>query len=94
MKPFDRENIIKYAKSTGHILTAEEHSIYNGLGSRVAEVVSEEYPVSVVRIGMRDTFGKSGKSWELFDYFHMGIKDIVDAGVKCFLEEDKYETVS
>ena len=94
MKPLDRENIIKYAKSTGHILTAEEHSIYNGLGSRVSEVVSEEYPVSVVRIGMRDTFGKSGKSWELFDYFHMGIKDIVDAGVKCFLEEDKYETVS
>ncbi len=94
MKPLDRENIVKYAKSTGHIVTAEEHSIFNGLGSRVAEVVSEEYPVHVYRIGMRDTFGKSGKSWELFDYFHMGVKDIVEAGIKCFQKEDDYEAVS
>ena len=60
----------------------------------MSEVLSEEYPVPVVRVGMRDTFGKSGKSWELFDYFHMGIKDIVSAGIKSFREVNKYETIS
>ncbi len=94
IKPIDRSNIIEYAKKTGHIVTAEEHSIYNGLGSRVCEVTSEEYPVPVVRVGMKDSFGKSGKSWELFDYFHMGVNDIVSAGVKSFREEKKYETIS
>ncbi len=94
IKPLDRNGIISYAKKTGHVVTAEEHSIYNGLGSRVSEVLSEEYPVPVVRVGMRDTFGKSGKSWELFDYFHMGIKDIVSAGIKSFREVNKYETIS
>ncbi|MGP6294230.1 transketolase family protein [Caldiplasma sukawensis] len=94
IKPMDKQNIIKYGKNTGHVVTAEEHSIYNGLGSRVCEVLSENYPVPVVRIGMRDSFGKSGKAWELFDYFHMGVKDIVEAGIKSFREESGYETVS
>ncbi len=87
MKPIDRENITAYAKKTGHVVTAEEHSIYNGLGSRVCEILSEDYPVRVERVGMRDTFGKSGKAWELFDYFHMGVNDIVTAGIKAFREE-------
>ena len=94
IKPIDREGIIQYGKRTGHVVTAEEHSIYNGLGSRVAEVLSEEYPVPVVRVGMKDTFGKSGKSWELFDYFHMGVKDIVSAGIRSFREVNNYETLS
>ncbi len=94
VKPIDRKGILEYARKTGHIVTAEEHSIYNGLGSRVAEVTSEEYPVSVQRVGMKDSFGKSGKGWELFDYFHMGVNDIVDAGLKAFREEKKYESVS
>ncbi|MHB1439668.1 MAG: transketolase family protein [Cuniculiplasma sp.] len=94
IKPLDRQNVLTYAKKTGHIVTAEEHSIYNGLGSRICEVTAEDYPVPVVRIGMKDTFGKSGKSWELFDYFHMGVNDIVSAGVKAFREEKKYETIS
>ena len=89
VKPIDREAIIKAAKETGKIVTAEEHSIYNGIGSRVCEVVSEEYPVIVKRLGMRDTFGKSGKSWELFDYFHMGVQDIVKLGLECFREDKK-----
>ncbi len=94
IKPIDRANILEYAKKTGHFVTAEEHSIFNGLGSRVCEVASEEYPVPVVRVGMKDSFGKSGKSWDLFDYFHMGVSDIVAAGVKSFREEKKYETIS
>ncbi len=57
----------------------------------MAEVVSEEYPVPVWRLGMRDTFGKSGKSWELFDYFHMGVDDMVKFAEACFREEPRYE---
>jgi transketolase len=78
IKPLDRAEIIKDAHETGKIITCEEHSIYNGLGSRVAEVTSEEYPVPVLRIGMPDIFGKSGKGMELFDYFHIGVNDIVE----------------
>lgn len=91
IKPIDRDAIIKAAKETGHIVTVEEHSIYNGLGSRVAEVTSEEYPVPVWRLGMRDTFGKSGKGWELFEYFHMGVDDIVKLTEGCFREEQRHE---
>ncbi len=91
IKPIDRQAIVKAAKETGHIVTVEEHSIYNGLGSRVAEVTSEEYHVPVWRLGMKDTFGKSGKGWELFDYFHMGVDDIVKLTEGCFREEPRYE---
>ncbi len=94
IKPLDSKAVIKAAKETGRIVTVEEHSIYNGLGSRVAEVISENQPVHLKRIGMRDTFGKSGKSWELFDYFHMGIGDIVKASEECFRKETSYENIS
>ena len=91
IKPIDRNAIIKAARDTGKIVTVEEHSILNGLGSRVAEVTSEECPVPVWRLGMRDTFGKSGKGWELFEYFHMGVDDIVKLAESCFREEPRYE---
>ncbi len=91
IKPLDRNTILKAARDTGKIVTVEEHSIYNGLGSRVAETVGEGYPVPVWRLGMRDTFGKSGKSWELFDYFHMGVDDMVKFAEACFREEPRYE---
>ena len=84
IKPIDRKAIVKAARETGKIVTVEEHSIYNGLGSRVSEVTAEEYPVPVWRLGMKDTFGKSGKSWELFEYFHMGVEDIVKLAETCF----------
>ncbi|MEM0139411.1 MAG: transketolase family protein [Ferroplasma sp.] len=89
IKPLDRQIIIKAAKETGRIVTAEEHSIYNGLGSRVAEVISEEYPVPLLRIGMPDIFGKSGKGMELFDYFHLGVNDIVTSVDRFFKREYK-----
>jgi transketolase len=92
IKPIDRNLIVKAARETGRIVTAEEHSIYNGLGSRVAEIVTEEYPVPMRRIGMRDNFGKSGKSWELFDYFHMSAEDIAKASEECFRVE-RYENI-
>lgn len=67
IKPIDEELIIKAAKETGVIVTAEEHSIIGGLGSAVAEVVSEKCPVPVLRVGVKDTFGESGKPNELLE---------------------------
>lgn len=94
IKPIDTKAVIKAAKETGKIVTVEEHSIYNGLGSRVSEIVSEHYPVPVTRIGMKDSFGKSGVSWELFDYFHMGSIDIAHTAEEAFREVSKYENIS
>ena len=65
IKPIDKELIISYAKSTNGIVTAEEHTIYNGLGSRVAEVLVENYPTMMRRVGIEDKFGESGPAWEL-----------------------------
>ncbi|MCL4447686.1 MAG: transketolase family protein [Candidatus Thermoplasmatota archaeon] len=79
IKPIDRGAIIKAARDTGRILTAEEHSIYNGLGSRVSEVVSESYPVLVKRLGVNDMFGESGKSWELMDKYGLNPMGIVNS---------------
>lgn len=69
IKPIDRELIIKCAKETKRLITIEDHSIINGLGSAVCEVLSEEYPCKVTRLGMKDTFGKSGKAEKLLEYF-------------------------
>ncbi len=88
IKPIDADAIIKAASETGRIVTAEEHSIYNGLGSRVAEIVSEKHPAIVRRIGMRDVFGHSGKAWELFEYFNMDVKDIINNAI-ISIEEEK-----
>ncbi|HHT95283.1 MAG TPA: transketolase family protein [Clostridia bacterium] len=77
IKPIDREIIIKAAKETGAIVTAEEHTIIGGLGSAVCEVLSEEYPVPVKRIGIEDKFGKSGKPNELLKLYGLTPEDIV-----------------
>ena len=76
IKPIDREIIIKAAKETGAIVTAEEHTIIGGLGSAVCEVLSEEYPVPVKRIGIEDKFGKSGKPNELLKLYGLTPEDI------------------
>ena len=65
IKPIDRDIIIRAAKETGAIVTAEDHSIVGGLGGAVAEVVTETVPVPVVRVGLNDVFGKSGPAGEL-----------------------------
>ncbi len=77
IKPIDREIIVKAAKETGAIVTAEEHSVIGGLGSAVAEVVTEECPVPVIKVGVNDTFGMSGPANELLDIFGLRAKDIV-----------------
>lgn len=69
IKPIDKEAIVKAAKETKHIVTVEDHSIIGGLGSTVCEVLSEEYPVKVTRMGINDEFGQSGKWDELMKYY-------------------------
>ena len=65
IKPIDRDIIIKSAQKTGKVVTCEEHSVIGGLGSAVCEVLSEECPVKVKRIGMQDVFGESGSAADL-----------------------------
>ena len=77
IKPLDKEIIIKAAKETGAIVTAEEHNVIGGLGSAVAEVVCETVPVPVLRVGVEDTFGKSGPAVELLKIFGLDAKNIV-----------------
>lgn len=71
IKPIDRELILKTAEKTGLVVTVEEHSVYGGLGSAVAEVLSEEMPTVVKRIGVNDTFGESGPAVELLHKYKL-----------------------
>lgn len=82
IKPIDKDIIIKAAKETGAIVTAEEHSVIGGLGSAVGEVVGEEYPVPVVKLGVYDTFGHSGPAAKLLDEFGLRAANIVEKAKK------------
>lgn len=79
IKPIDRAIIEKAARETGVIITAEEHSVINGLGSAVAEVVTETHPVPVLKVGVKDTFGESGKPGELLKEYGLTAEEIVKA---------------
>lgn len=78
IKPIDREMIIKCARETKKLITIEDHSIIGGLGTAVCEVLSEEYPTKVVRMGMQDRFGKSGKAEQLLKYFKLDSEAIIE----------------
>lgn len=82
IKPLDKDAVLAAAHETGAIVTAEEHSIIGGLGSAVAEVVAEEYPVPVVRVGIQDRFGQSGKPEELLREYGLTAADLVRAARK------------
>ena len=77
IKPIDKDDIIDAAKTTGCIVTAEEHNILGGLGSAVAEVVCECCPVPVLRVGVEDKFGKSGKVPALLEAYGLTTENIV-----------------
>ena len=82
IKPIDKELIVKCAKETKRIITIEDHSIIGGLGSTVCEVLSEECPTKVTRLGMKDTFGKSGKAEKLLEYFELSKDGIIEAVIE------------
>ncbi len=78
IKPLDKEIIIKAARETGAIVTCEEHSVIGGLGSAVCDAVSAECPVPVVKLGVEDTFGKSGPANDLLDEFGLRAVNLVE----------------
>ncbi len=78
IKPIDRDIIIDAAKKTGAIVTAEEHSVIGGLGEAVAGVVAETKPVPVLRVGVEDTFGKSGPALELLEIYGLNAVNICE----------------
>ena len=78
IKPIDRETIIKSAQETKKLVSIEDHNIIGGLGSVIAEVLTEEYPVKLKRLGIKDKFGMSGNAEELMKYYHITAEDIIN----------------
>lgn len=76
IKPIDREIIIKAAKETKRIITVEDHSIIGGLGTAVCEVICDEYPMKITRMGVKDKFGESGKWDELMHQYKIDAEAI------------------
>ncbi len=79
LKPLDLEGVIRAAQKTGAVITAEEHSIYGGLGSAIAEVLAENASLPMQRVGIKDTFGESGEPDELMEKYGLVDKNIVEA---------------
>ena len=77
IKPIDRDIIVKAAKETGMIITVEEHSVIGGLGSAVGDVVLEECPVPVIKLGVKDVFGHSGPAKDLLKEYGLCAENIV-----------------
>ena len=78
IKPISKQAIVKWAAKTGHVVTAEEHNILGGLGSSVAEVLGEERPTPMKRVGMMDTFGESGEDKELMVKYGLTANNIAN----------------
>lgn len=79
IKPLDKQTILKSVKKTKRVITVEEHQIAGGLGSAIAEFLSQEYPVSIKMVGVKDRFGESGQPEELLDKFGLTSKFIKKA---------------
>ena len=82
LKPLDWELVVESARRTGAVVTAEEHMVTGGLGSAVSEVLGEHCPTPMTRIGLKDTFGMSGKPGDLLKHYGLTAEDIKQAAVK------------
>lgn len=82
IKPLDTEILLKAAKETGAVVTAEEHSVIGGLGAAVSEYLCEEYPVPVIKVGVNDTFGFSGPAKDLLPLFGLDENTIAEKAEK------------
>ena len=82
LKPIDREILITAAKETGAIVTVEEHNVIGGLGSAVSEVVTEEIPVPVLKVGVQDVFGESGLPDQLLKAYGLTATNVVEKAKK------------
>ena len=88
IKPIDEAALIKAARETGCVVTAEDHNVIGGLGGAVAEVLSAEWPVPVVRVGLQDTFAQSGETAELFEFYGMTPAHIAAAARRAMRRRD------
>ncbi len=88
VKPIDISGIVEHAKNTRFVVTVENHSIIGGLGSAVCEVLSEQNPMKIVRIGVNDEFGQSGKWEELLDFYGLNAEKLT-VKIKELLEQNK-----
>lgn len=80
IKPLDKETILKSVKKTGQVITVEEHSVLGGMGSAVAEFLSQEYPVPIKIIGIPDVFGESAREYQqLLDKYGLTVQNIVES---------------
>lgn len=77
IKPIDKDMIVKCAKETKKLISVEDHNVIGGLGSAISEVLTQEYPAKLIKLGINDTFGKSGKATELMKYFGITADNIV-----------------
>ena len=84
IKPIDEEMIIKCAKETKRLISIEDHSIIGGLGSAISEILTQNYPAKLERMGIKDTFGMSGKAEELMSYFKID-KEAITQKIMNFL---------
>ncbi len=89
IKPLDKDAIVKSAKKTGCIVTAEEHNVIGGLGDAVCDAVCSEYPVPVVKVGVNDTFGKSGPALELLAEFNLDADNIYIKAKEAIAKKEK-----
>ena len=80
IKPIDKEMVVKCAKETKKLVSIEDHNVVGGLGSAISEVLTQECPAKLIRLGVNDTFGKSGKAKELMEYFGITAENII----RCF----------
>ncbi len=88
IKPMDERTVVQAAKDAGAIVTVEEHQVHGGMGSRVAEIVAQNYPVPIEFVGVQNRFGESGDPNELVEHFGMGVSHI-KAAVKKVLSRKK-----
>lgn len=82
IKPIDVDTILRCAKETDKLISVEDHNIIGGLGTAIADVLAEHYPKKLIKLGINDSFGKSGKASELMTYFKIDSEAIVDAVLK------------
>lgn len=89
LKPLDVESIIEILERTGAAVTIEDHNIIGGLGSAIAEVTAERLPTPIMRIGLKDTYPRSGDPDALLDHYEMGVNDIVGAAKKAMQKRER-----
>ena len=78
IKPIDEEMIIKCAKETKRLISVEDHNVIGGLGTAIAEVLTDKHPKMIEKMGINDSFGKSGKAEELMKYFKIDCDSIAE----------------